>query len=327
MIKVEQRASTVLFKFLLSNCKGYHFLLPANVCPVVPLTFLKAKINFSFVDIDKNTHAGGVDSYIRQIKVIQTNKVGILYVNTYGCVHDTETLYKSLHAERQNLIIIEDNCLCVPETIRRSPKNFVDIELYSTGYSKFVQLESQGGYGIIRDELCYMDYKSYYNDQGYTQQQKEIVSCWKKDILFKYHENNWLPSLPFLNKDYTLESYLNNIRKEIVKSKNHKDKINEIYDRELPEAIKLGSEFNTWRYNLILPNINLRNEILETLFNEGLYASSHYKSVAYIFKGIRCINAEKESDLIINLFNEEKYTEQMAKRTADVICDLYSKSC
>lgn len=51
MIKVEKRASTVLYKFLISNCRGYSFILPANVCPVVPLTFIKANIDFVFVDI------------------------------------------------------------------------------------------------------------------------------------------------------------------------------------------------------------------------------------------------------------------------------------
>lgn len=58
MIKIEQRASVVLYRFLVANCKDFHFLLPANVCPVVPLTFLKAKVDFSFVDIDPATHSG-----------------------------------------------------------------------------------------------------------------------------------------------------------------------------------------------------------------------------------------------------------------------------
>ena len=52
----ENRASTVLCNFLKSNHFDKPFLLPANVCPVVPLSFMKAEVEFDFIDIDK-THA------------------------------------------------------------------------------------------------------------------------------------------------------------------------------------------------------------------------------------------------------------------------------
>ena len=52
----ENRGAAVLYYFLKGNNSGRPFLLPANVCPIVPLTFFKAGVPFEFVDIDE-THA------------------------------------------------------------------------------------------------------------------------------------------------------------------------------------------------------------------------------------------------------------------------------
>lgn len=61
--------------------------------------------------------------------------------------------------------------------------------------------------------------------------------------------------------------------------------------------------------------------MLDKIFTKGLYASNHYMSVARIFKQQICINAEREACQIINLFNEEKYSENMAFETAKIIND------
>ena len=55
MIAFESRASTVLFNFLKSNYSEKKYILPSNVCPVIPLVFLKAGCNIEFCDIDFET--------------------------------------------------------------------------------------------------------------------------------------------------------------------------------------------------------------------------------------------------------------------------------
>ena len=49
MIIFEDRAATVLYKTLKSLKNKNKFLLPLNICPIVPDTFIKANINFEFV--------------------------------------------------------------------------------------------------------------------------------------------------------------------------------------------------------------------------------------------------------------------------------------
>lgn len=323
MIQVEQRASTVLYKFLISNCKDYHFLIPANVCSVVPLTFLKADVDFSFVDIDFAAHAGSFDGYKESIVEHRDQKVGVLFVNAYGAPHDTKQFYQDIRSMRDDLVIIEDDCLCIPETHRTCPVDNVDLEFYSTGYSKFVQMPMEGGFGLIRDGFAYKDYHAPFNDDGYTAQQKKIKACRKSGDLFLYEENDWLPSESVITDNYSVKDYIQEVERRVSISKAHKQKINDIYSKMLPDELKMGDPYNSWRYILILPSSSMRDAIMDALFEEDLYASLHYQSAAYLYKHVHCLNTEEEEDRLLNLFNEEKYTFEMAMKTVEIINDIY----
>lgn len=143
MIQIEQRASVVLYRFLVANCKDFHFLLPANVCPVVPLTFLKAKIDFSFVDINPATHSGSFQEYLKSLESTGTEKKGVVIVNAYGYKQNCSDFYQSVRSLHPGMVIIEDNCLCIPETVKSEPSHLVDLELYSTGSSKYAPIAEE----------------------------------------------------------------------------------------------------------------------------------------------------------------------------------------
>lgn len=323
MIRVEQRASTVLYKFLVSNCQGYHFLIPANVCSIVPLTFLKAGIDFSFIDIDLTTHAGSFNEYIRSIRLCISKNIGIFFVNAYGAHQDTKEFYKKIKLLAPKSIIIEDNCLCIPETQRELPLDNVELEFYSTGYSKYVHMPIGGGFGLIRDGLHYNDFIECFNVDGYSEQQNKIKVCRKSEELFVYNENNWLPSQSVISEDYTIEDYINEVRQMVIKSREHKQVINDLYNHTLPEDIKVGMDYNNWRYMLLFPTQSIRDKIMEALFDAQLFASPHYQSAAYLFKRVRCPNTEYEAKRLLNLFNEKRYTKSMAIKTADIINKVY----
>jgi hypothetical protein len=51
------RASAILYNLLKSQDNTDPWLLPANICPIVPLTFFKAGVPFELVDISaENLH-------------------------------------------------------------------------------------------------------------------------------------------------------------------------------------------------------------------------------------------------------------------------------
>jgi len=49
------RASAILYHVLASREQKKPWLLPANICPIVPITFLKARVPFELVDISAET--------------------------------------------------------------------------------------------------------------------------------------------------------------------------------------------------------------------------------------------------------------------------------
>ena len=62
-----QRASAILYNYLSGNHFDKPFLLPANVCPVVPLSFMKAGVGFEFIDIDES-HAMSTEKCLTAIE-------------------------------------------------------------------------------------------------------------------------------------------------------------------------------------------------------------------------------------------------------------------
>ena len=76
------RASAILYNILVGRADLRPWLLPANICPIVPITFLKAQVPFEFVDISASTlhmDLAQAEDLIKQRKF-----GGLLYAHTYG---------------------------------------------------------------------------------------------------------------------------------------------------------------------------------------------------------------------------------------------------
>lgn len=144
MITFANRASAILFRFLKSRNFEKPFLLPANVCPVVPLSMMKAGVDYEFVDIDER-HAMSEDLALE--KLSSGSYSGLLFVHSYGHYFDNKNFYAQIKCINSEICIIDDRCLCKPSIEDEVPPN-VDLALFSTGYAKYVEL-SYGGYGVM----------------------------------------------------------------------------------------------------------------------------------------------------------------------------------
>src|SRR5215471_2110144 len=76
------RASAILYRLLGGRERKLPWLLPANICPVVPLTFMKAGVPVEFVDISKTTLH--MDLYQAEARMRRGQFAGLLYSHTYG---------------------------------------------------------------------------------------------------------------------------------------------------------------------------------------------------------------------------------------------------
>jgi dTDP-4-amino-4,6-dideoxygalactose transaminase len=141
------RASVILHRLLAGREQKHPWLLPANICPIVTETFMKAGVAFEFVDISKATLH--MDLNQAEARLRRGQFAGLLYAHTYGEPSTPETFFtlaRSLHPE---MLIVDDRCLCTPEFAVSST---ADMVLFSTGYAKIVDL-SFGGYALVQGHI------------------------------------------------------------------------------------------------------------------------------------------------------------------------------
>jgi len=235
---------------------------------------------------------------------------GLLYAHAYGDLSTPLDFFSALKVHAPDTLIVDDRCLCIPdpEPIHAD----ADVILYSTGYAKIAELNF-GGYAFLRDDLNYhsasLPFKSEHHD--------EIEKLYKQAIQtherFIYHDSDWLqidPPFPAWY-DYSLQ-----IKTRLAASLSHRESLNRIYESNFPKEIQLPTNYQTWRFNIRVKN---KSQVLSAIFKTGLFASSHYASLAGIMADGSAPHAESLADEVINLFNDEHFDEEKTLKVCDVI--------
>lgn len=79
-ITLRNRATAVLNDFIITNNISGKFLLPANICPIVPLVFIKNNIKVKFIDISKRNFDMDKSLIFENLEKFD----GLLWNNSYG---------------------------------------------------------------------------------------------------------------------------------------------------------------------------------------------------------------------------------------------------
>ena len=308
------RASALLYSFITEQPQG-EWLLPVNVCPDVPLTFALAGIPFHFVDIDPHTLCIDIRECRNRIISKEASIIGIVYVRTYGYIVDTNQQFSLLREVNPELRIVDDRCLCIPEV----PDNYggADMILYSTGHCKPIDL---GGGGLA----------FYAQPTSYNCTDDLHYDGTDEEILYKKAYENALPlsSIPqgwlYIGQYKNPKIYL----QEIVQARNERieqrESLNRIYRELLPESIQLHQNYQNWRFNILVSPV-IKQRILESLFANGLFASSHYHSANRLFDTYEYKHSDRLFSQVINLFNDKYYTEEMAQCSCRIINEILKK--
>jgi dTDP-4-amino-4,6-dideoxygalactose transaminase len=141
------RASAILYQLLAGRKRRHPWLMPANICPIVPETFINAGVPFEFVDISETTLHMDLDQAADRMTRRQI--AGVLYAHTYGEASTPNSFFsfaRSLHPE---ILTVDDRCLCRPEF---EVSSTADVVLFSTGYAKIVDLNF-GGYAFVQNNV------------------------------------------------------------------------------------------------------------------------------------------------------------------------------
>lgn len=308
-LNTRSRASS----FIYQQAKSYKgvWLIPDNTCHAVYVAICMAGSTVELMDIDRKTLE--LDT-VKALDYLRRNQVaGIVLVRAFGSLKvNYESFFNLVKDQYPDIYIIDDRCLCLPQFSAPS-KTSADMILYSTGYSKVIDV-GRGGYCFSKSalepvsaEFSQKDEENF--DSFFKNSIKSSVPISEKSIKVICN------SLWLNHSQIDKWQYFDELQERLEVVKLQKRKLNDIYATIKSELI-IGSEFNDWRFNILLSN---RDEILNKIFEQGLFASHHYYPIGLFF------NLQNQSTWnglykgVLNLFNDFRITEEEAIRIVKII--------
>lgn len=304
------RASAILYNLLVSRADVRPWLLPANICPIVPLTFFKAGVPFELVDISAKTLHIDLEQVEGRLK--RGDYGGLLYAHTYAEPSTPGAFFQSLKFRYPDLLLVDDRCLCAPD-LTPDTEMAADVALYSTGYAKIVDLGG-GGYAFLQEGVEYRSHPLPFEARAH----EEVESAYKRALQskkFVYQDTPWLQTEAEMPG---WETYSKRIAASLKDTLAHRAALNAVYAKCLPIEVQLPAAYQSWRFNI---RVKDKDRILAAIFAAGLFASSHYASLAGVMAAGRCPVAESLASEVINLFNDHHFDLQKAEQVCHLILE------
>ncbi|MBE6085499.1 MAG: UDP-2,4-diacetamido-2,4,6-trideoxy-beta-L-altropyranose hydrolase [Selenomonas ruminantium] len=302
------RASAIIYNFILSNHVQGTVLMPANICECVPAIYKKAGMDFLFCDIEFGTWVPDEEEIISLLSTRADIKV-LHYNRTYGEMGDHSEFFQEVRRRFPSVIIVDDRCLALPDW--QGSECQADLTIYSTGNTKPVCV-GKGAFAFLgkswRYEMYHLEGDTDAADAAFDASIKRCHAEHKSaewDILL----DNWTDPAQMPEADYEQVVLM-----ELAHIITHKAAINGIY-KNLPNALPDG--MHDWRYNILVRN---QDECMKKLFQAGLFASRHYLGLGNgYFSEKSMFNCDWLAKHVINLFNDNNYNVEMAKKTVKCI--------
>lgn len=312
MIAFERRACTVLFNLLCSHKTEGPFLLPSNICPIVPLTFFKAGREFELIDIAPDTLC--MDPGRIRERCSATHRptpAGVIYVRTYGALFDAGAVFGEVRSALPHALIVDDRCLCEPD-FGAELEPHVDVALYSTGYAKYVDI-GFGGVGVLREGVPYKRTVVDFDETDLA----NVTDAYKRALAdrssFQYVDGNWLETAA---PDFSWTEFMGRVEVERIRARETKLQVNSVYASRLPQAVQFPGDFQNWRFNI---HVRDKSAALTAITAAGLFASGHYDSLCGVLGVGECDQSNRVHKYVINLFNDRYFSVRRAEDLVDVL--------
>ncbi|HKR66229.1 MAG TPA: hypothetical protein VJZ00_21040 [Thermoanaerobaculia bacterium] len=310
MIVFERRACAILFNLLRTRGDARPFLLPANVCPIVPVTFLEARQPFELIDISDETLA--MDASIVFDRLRTRAYAGILFVRPYGSERNLSPFFAEVKRLQRGLFVIDDKCLCRPDYDGTNLSVHADATLFSTGHAKYNDL-GDGGFAHLAEHVEYRSTRAPFREDALSAVTREYERAIATHTRFGDAPPGWLD---LREPAYSWDEYRQQMSVSAPEVDDHKAALNAIYAHELPSEIQLAEEFQGWRFNI---RVARAKELLASIFGAGLFASRHYASLGAAFASEGFPIAERLHEGIVNLFNDRYFIEKQALAVVELV--------
>jgi hypothetical protein len=156
-----------------------------------------------------------------------------------------------------------------------------------------------------------------FDPKCYGELEKRYKAAVQGGTRFSYQDSDWLETDLSLPAWY---DYRQQIERELTASLAYRKELNNIYAGSLPIGFQLPEPYQNWRFNIRVKN---KAKLISAIFKAGLFASSHYASLAGIMTDGHAPRAEKLAGEVINLFNDHHFDLQKAEQLCSVIMENY----
>ncbi len=212
-VVVEHRAAHVLQNLSRAAGDAKPFLVPSNICEVVPKSLAAVGRPVHFVDIDPRDLVMDRERCLSLLSDHPAQFAGVVFVRTYGAETHEEPFFARVKSVAPQALLIDDKCLCRPACSGEQLCPSADATVFSTGYAKHVDL-SGGGFAHLAPAVAYVEDSS------------TPTPIWP--------------------------AYRDRILSALVESDRHKRALNAIYVAGLPRRIQLPELFQHWRFNIMV---------------------------------------------------------------------------
>lgn len=307
----EIRATTIIYNFLRCIENKKVFMIPSNTCAMVLLAFEKAKVPYEFIDISLENFCIDKAIVLNKLRAQSSKYSGVYFIRTYGIMSSFEHFFLEVKKLDSQYIIIDDKCMCIP-TLKSNEDTVADIELFSTGYTKYVDI-NYGGYSFFKKNIKYKREFLKYCEKDLEKLNTKVINCIKSQSKFYYENINWLNTI---TPKVSFEKYLKIVENKIKKIKNHKDKINKIYEQKILTDVVYKKDEHIWRFNILVSNKKI---LLNSLKRENLPVTSAFASLNGLFSEGYSKNATFLFSRVLNLFNDFRINESQARSVAEIV--------
>lgn len=308
---VGRRASEVLFNLITAAPRPGCFLLPANICPIVPVALRKARRAYEFVDISPRSLCMDEEQLLTRWHADPERYAGVVQVRTYGVMHEMQEPFRQIKALSPDALLVDDRCLCPPEPTGGVPDH-TDAVLFSTGYAKYVDL-GVGGFAHLAPGVPYRATEFPFDAGALDGVMAACKRACSQREPFEYEDVPWLDTgtLP-----WDLREYEGRILAETLRMQTRKAAVNAVYAERLPPDVQLPARFQQWRFNLLVRN---PAGVLDAIRSAGLFASQHFDSLAGVFGPGDAPVARFLHAHVVNLFNDRYFTVEQAERLVNTL--------
>jgi hypothetical protein len=286
------------------------------------MSIIKAEREVEFIDIDDFTQSMKADALEKRVADTRKKPVaGVIFIRSYGAIYRDAPDFSRLKALSPTTLIVDDRCAAFPEIDQASLiETGADVYLYSTGYGKVVDLGA-GGFAHVGEGVNYTYDQAY--DAGFVLSDYQVLDELCKSLLRdKNHKrldlslvksSSWLDTSPLA---ITWSEYGDAILAKGQKVSTHKALADQIYYETIPKRVFLGNQFNGWRHQIL---VDQKDVLLKTIFENHLFASGHYNTVAKLFRSGNFPNSDHLYSRIVNLFNDLYIDEKQMLAVAQLV--------